>query len=173
MTDLPISTSAKEQLHHITTTLVNAWLLFQKKPSSNDVNQYKEDINRFLNLSLRTVLELTAKDILQELPAEHKAFITKETLLPFFMPPEQVTPPVPKYAPPVRPPVIDETNGKTFIEGWRYTQSGMTKFKKRVHEVLNMVQRKKIYLEDVTREDIYQYSKSKYVWEEFVKMRGY
>jgi hypothetical protein len=54
---------AKEQLEETITTLVNAWLQMQR---ARHGDAHEADVNRFLNLSLHTVYELSAKEVIKD-----------------------------------------------------------------------------------------------------------
>jgi hypothetical protein len=167
--DTATPVSATEQLGDIITTLANSWV--QALPRVQGT--YEPEINRLLSLSLRTVYELAAKGILKELPVGSTAHITKDRLLAMILPPEPPAPPKPAYVPPPPPPLKDEANGKTFIEGWLHQRRGHTKMDYRMHEVLRFVKNTQPYLEDVTQEAMLAYSRSRLLWDFFVKQRGY
>ena len=162
---------AKAQLEETITTLVNAWLHTQR---ARHGDMHEAEINKFLNLSLRTVYELAAKEVLKDLPAGTTPFIPKDKLLPILRPPEQVSAPKPAPPPPPPPPPLkDETNGKTFIEGWIYDQQGKFKVSGHLFTALNHLtykDQRMVYMEDITQKRFLKETKNKWTWEEFVQV---
>jgi hypothetical protein len=106
------------------------------------------------------------------------AFITKEKLLPLLRPSEQVTAPkLPPSPPTPRPPLKDETNGKSFIECRLYAHMNDGTVDSQLKTAIRVIWYKGkpelVYMEDIAQKRFLKQTKSKWNWDEFVKvMKG-
>lgn len=165
MTETSSSLPAKEQLEHLITYLVNAWLQ-QHDKQYNSREMQEEAVKKFCNLSLQTVYDLLSNDLLPKLVSAAPVMITREIVQNSLRSGtfEQLGKSIP-----------DDFMKKTDIRRWmRQKEVEGVIISGRLSNILDRNVDSLICIEYISKQSLFRCQNAgESTWKEFVKLRGY